>query len=160
MRVGFLPNRAGGKRRRATATVELAVLLPFLIALFVFAADFARVFYVTITLENALSDGSLFGGQVFDNQNQQWIGMQYWQGPNGQLVSVEKVAAELDGANLNPALADSNVNISTGVDEDGNPVNIVTVTYTFSTIVAYPGIPSPVTITRTAQVRIAPATPS
>jgi Flp pilus assembly protein TadG len=147
--------------RRATATVELAVLLPFLVALFLGAADFARIFYVSITVENAIHNAALFGSQVFDNQNQQWIGnQQYWQGPNGQLVSVAKVAAELDGTNLSPALADSNINITSGVDADGNPVNIVTVTYTFSTLVPYPGIPSTVTIVRKAQVRVAPATPS
>jgi hypothetical protein len=39
-------------------------------------------------------------------------------------------------------------------------VNIVTVSYTFTTLVPFPGIPSPVTIVRQAQVRIAPATPS
>jgi Flp pilus assembly protein TadG len=147
--------------RPATATVELAVLLPFLFALVLFAADFARVLYVTITIENSIHNAALFGSQVFDNQNQQWIGnQQYWQGPNGQLVSLAKVAAELDGTNLKPALADSNITVTTGTDADGNRVNIVTVTYTFSTIVPYPGIPSPVTITRTAQVRVAPATPS
>jgi Flp pilus assembly protein TadG len=159
MRVASQPEHA--RSRRATATAELAILLPFLVGLFLFAADFARVFYVTITIENAIHDGALFGSQVFDNQNQQWIGnVQYWQGPNGQLVSLEKVAAELDGSNLSPALADSNITVTSGTDADGNPVNIVTVTYTFTTIVPYPGIPSPVTITRTAQVRIAPATPS
>jgi TadE-like protein len=147
--------------RRATATVELAVLLPFLVSLFLFAADFARIFYVTITIENAIQNSSLFGSQAFDNQNQQWIGnQQYWQGPNGQLVSAQKVAAELDGTNLSPALADSNINITTGTDADGNAVNIVTITYTFTTIVPYPGVPSPVTITRTSQVRVAPATPT
>jgi Flp pilus assembly protein TadG len=152
---------ARSRSRRATATAELAILLPFLISLFLFAFDFARAFYVTITIENAIHDGALFGSQVFDNQNQQWIGnLQYWQGPNGQLVSLEKVAAELDGSNLSPALADTNITVASGTDADGNPVNIVTVTYTFTTIVPYPGIPSPVTITRTAQVRIAPATPS
>jgi Flp pilus assembly protein TadG len=147
--------------RRGAATVELAVVLPFLVLLGLFATDFARVLYYTITIENAVHNGTLFGGQVFDNQNQQWIGnTQYWQGPNGQLVSQEKVATELDGASLNPALADSNVNVSSGTDADGNPVNIVTITYTFSTIVPYPGIPSPIQIVRTAQVRVAPAKPS
>ena len=147
--------------RRATATVELAVLLPFLVSLFLFATDFARAFYVTITIENCIHNGALFGSHVFDNQNQQWIGnVQYWQGPSGQLVSVEKVASELDGTNLSPALADSNITITGGTDADGNPVNIVTITYTFTTLVPYPGIPSPLKITRTAQVRVAPATPS
>jgi hypothetical protein len=147
--------------RRATASVELAVLLPFLVALFLFAADFARVFYVTITLENSIHNAALFGSQVFDNQNQHWIGnQQYWEGPSGQLVSAEKVTAELDGTNISPALADSNIQVTSGTDADGNPVNIVTITYTFTTIVPYPGIPSPLTIVRKAQVRVAPATPS
>ena len=147
--------------RRATAVAELAVLLPFLVALFLFAADFARILYFTITLENCVENAALFTSQSFDNQNQQWIGnQQYWQGPNGQLVSQPKVAAELDGTNLNPALADSNIHVTTGVDADGNPVNIVTVSYTFTTLVPFPGIPSPVTIVRRAQVRIAPAAPS
>jgi Flp pilus assembly protein TadG len=146
--------------RRGTATVELAILLPFLVALFLGAFDFARLFYVTITLENSIHNAALFGAQVFDNQNQQWIGnQQYWQGPSGQ-VSGGKGAAELDATSLNPALSDSNISITSGTDADGNAVNIVTVTYTFNTLVPYPGLPSSVTITRTAQVRVAPATPS
>jgi hypothetical protein len=147
--------------RPGAAAAELALLLPFLVSLGLFATDFARALYYTITIENAVNNGALFGGQVFDNQNQQWIGnQQYWQGPNGQLVSQEKVATELDGSSLNPALADSNVTVTSSNDADGNPVNIVTITYTFSTIVPYPGIPSPVQIVRTAQVRVAPAKPS
>lgn len=147
--------------RRGTATVELAVLLPFLMMLFLFAFDFARVFYYTITIENCVHNAALYGSQSFDNQNQQWVGnQQYWQGPNGQLVAQENVTADLDGTNLTPALATSNVSITSGTDTDGHPVNIVTVTYTFSTIVSYPGIPSPMTIVRTAQVRVAPAQPS
>ena len=147
--------------RRGTATAELAVLLPLLVALFLFAADFARIFYVSITLENAIHNAALFGSRTFDNRNQQWIGnQQYWQGPNGQLITQESVASELDGANLNPALAGSNVSVTSGTDADGNSVAIVTITYTFNTIVPYPGIPSPVTITRTAQMRVAPAKPS
>jgi hypothetical protein len=147
--------------RRGTATLELAVLLPFLVTLALFAIDFSRVLYYTITIENAVSNGALFGGQVFDNQNQQWIGnQQYWQGPGGQLVSQEKVAADLDGSSLSPALATSNVSVSTGTDADGNSVNIVTITYTFSTLFPYPGVPSQVQIVRTAQMRVAPATPS
>jgi hypothetical protein len=148
------------QRRRATASVELAVLLPFLVSIFLMATDFARVLYYTITIENCALNGALFGGQGFDNQNQQWIGnQQYWQGPNGQVVSQEKAVAELDGTNLNPPLADSNITVTTGTDADGNTVNIVTVKYTFNTIVPYPGIPSPVTIVRTAQARVAPAIP-
>jgi Flp pilus assembly protein TadG len=147
--------------RGGTATVELAVLLPFLMALFLFAIDFARVLYYTITIESAIQNSALFGSQSFDNQNQQWIGnVQYWQGPSGQLVSQEKVTAELDGTNLSPALADSNISITSGTDTDGHAVNLVTITYTFNTLVPYPGVPSPITIVRSAQIRVAPAKPS
>ena len=159
-RTSYMTHRTS-QRRDATATVELALLLPLLFGLFLFAADFARALYYTITIENCAHNGALFGSQVFDNQNQQWIGnQQYWQGPSGQLVSLEKAAAELDGTNLNPALADSNVNVSTGTDADGNSVKIITITYTFKPIVPFPGIPSSLSIVRTAQVRIAPAKPS
>jgi Flp pilus assembly protein TadG len=147
--------------RRGNAVAEFAILLPFLVASFLFAVDFARIFYYTITVENCVHDAALFGSQVFDNQNQQWVGnVQYWENPNGTVVSQENAVCLLDGMNLNPAISTANVNVTSGVDADGNPVNIVTVTYTFNTIVPYPGIPSPVTITRTAQIRVAPATPS
>ena len=147
--------------RRGTACVELAMLLPLLMSLFLFATDFARILYYTITIENCALDGALFGAQGFDNQNQQWIANkpQYWQGPSGQVVSQEQAVAELDGTNLKPALADSNITVSSGNDADGNPVNIVTVKYTFNTIVPWPGIPSPLTIVRIAQARVAPPTP-
>jgi hypothetical protein len=152
--------RAAGSKRKATACGEMALLLPLLVGLFLFATDFARILYYTISIENCSLNGALFGGQTFDNMNQQWVGTtQYWQGPAGQVVSLEKAVAELDGTNLNPALADSNVSVSSGTDADGHSVNIVTVTYTFNTIVPYPWIPSPLTIVRRAQARVAPATP-
>ena len=44
--------RAERCRRSATAVVELAVLLPFLVMMFLVAADFARVFYFSLTLTN------------------------------------------------------------------------------------------------------------
>ena len=121
------------RARRGAAVVEMALLLPFLSFVFLASVDFARILYYTIVIDNCCHNASIFGSQTFDNQNQQWIGnQQYWQGPNGQLISQEKVTAELDGTNLNPALAGSNINITSGSDADGHPVNIVTITYTFN----------------------------
>jgi Flp pilus assembly protein TadG len=150
------------RARHGAAVVEFAILLPFLVGLFLFAIDFARILYYTITLENCIHNGALFGSQAFDNQNQQWVGGgQYWQSPSGALVSQEDVATQLDGTNLSPALQGSQIQISSNQkDADGNLVNIVTISYTFTTFVSWPGLPSPVTISRTAQVRVAPATPS
>jgi hypothetical protein len=147
--------------RRAVAAVELAVLLPFLGFILIATVDFARVFYCAMTIENCLHNGAIFGSQAFDNQNQQWLGNnQYWQGPNGQVVSQGRAASELDGTNLNPVLADSNITLANGTDADGNPVSIVTISYPFQTIASYPGIPSQLTIQRSAQMRVAPAVPT
>jgi Flp pilus assembly protein TadG len=150
----------GGSRRRGVAVAELAVLAPVLAFLFLMVIDFARIFYYSITIENCAEVSALFASQCWDNQNQQWIGnVQYWQGPSSS-VSGAQGAGELDGTNLSPALADSNINVTTGKDADGNSVAIVKVTYTFDTIAPFWGIASSITLTRTAQMRIGPAAPS
>ena len=149
------------RRRSGVAAVELAVLLPFLVFAFLAAVDFGRVIYYTITIDNCLHNGAVFASQTFDNQNQQWIGNnQYWQGPNGQLISAVSAATDLDGTNLTPSLGSSNISVSSGTDSLGNPVVNVTITYTFTTLVPYPGIPSSLTISRTMQARVAPPVPS
>jgi hypothetical protein len=146
--------------RGAVAAAELAVLLPFLAFILLATIDFARVFYYAVTIENCLHNGAIFGSQTFDNQNQQWLGNnQYWQGPNGQIVSQGRAASELDGTNLNPVLGDSNITVANATAADGNPVSIVTISYPFQTITQFPGIPSQLTIQRSAQMRVAPAVP-
>jgi hypothetical protein len=147
--------------RSAAATVELALLLPFMMAMFLGVVDFGRLCYFSMTVDDSLHNAMLFSAQTFDNQNQQWIGNnQYWQGPGGQIVSGDTAAAQLDGANLDPPLPAANVQTTPGTDADGNAVMVVTVTYTFQTVVPYPGIPSQVVIRRTGQIRVAPGTPS
>jgi hypothetical protein len=148
------------KVRRGTAVVELALLLPFLVFIFLVSVDFARIIYYTIVIDNCCHNASIFGSQTYDNQNQQWIGnAQYWQGPSNQMVSTEQAAADVDGTNLSPVLSTSNVSVTGGQDSSGNAVNIVTITYTFNTITRFPGLPSTLTIKRSSQVRVAPATP-
>jgi hypothetical protein len=147
------------KGRSASATVELAVLAPFLVPLLLAVIDLGRLFYCTMTVENCLHNAMLFSGQTFNNQQQQWIGTtQYWQGPSGSLTTTQ-AAGELDSTNLTPALADSQITTSSTNDSDGNSVVVVTVTYTFTPLIAYPGLPSSVAISRSAQIRVAPALP-
>jgi hypothetical protein len=151
------------RQRRGTAVAELALLLPFLCFVFLITVDYARILYFAITIDNCAHNGAIYGGQVFDNQNQQWINgqTQYWQGPSGKMLSTEQAAADIDGANLSPALATTNVQVDNSqTNASGNPINIVTITYTFKTLSSFPGIPSSVTITRVLQSRVAPATPS
>jgi hypothetical protein len=157
----FISTPAKDARRRAVAAAELAILLPVLCFMFVVIVDFSRIVYYTMTIENCLHNGAIFGSRMFDNQNQQWVGSnQYWEGPSKEIVSTENSATELDGTNLSPALADANVNVTSGTDADGNSVSIVTITYTFPLLCSCPPIPSSFTITRSAQVRVCPPLPN
>ena len=157
-----LPRPGVAGRRKGTACAELALLLPFLCFVFVATVDFARIIYFTVTIDNCAHNGGVYGSQTYDNANQQWIGSlaQYWEGPNGKIITTEQAATSVDGTNLSPALAKSNVAVASGTDSAGNTTNIVTITYTFNTIVAFPGIPSAVTITRVATARVAPSAPN
>jgi Flp pilus assembly protein TadG len=145
--------------RRGAAAAELAVLLPLLAFIFLITVDFGRIIYYTITIDNCVHNGALYASQTFDNQNQQWISgdAQYWEGRNSQQVSDVASAAILDGCSLDPPLTTSNVTIANGSTANSK---VVTITYNFETITNFPGIPSPVTITRSCQVQVAPAVPN
>src|ERR1051325_1921789 len=106
-------NRSARVVRRGIAAVELAMLLPFMVFVFLVTVDFARIIYYTVVIDNSAHNAAIFGSQVFDNENQQWIQgqTQYWQLANNQMLSTEQAAADVDGANLSPALAYSNVNV-------------------------------------------------
>ncbi len=139
-----------GDRRHGAAAVELAVLLPILMFLFLIAVDWSRVFYYSMTLDNCARNGALFACNSFNDPD--------WQGTSSQIASIQTAAAA-GGTNLNPPVAASNVTVSNTTDADSHTVVIVTVTYTFKTVANYPGIPNP-TLVKTAQMRIAPASPN
>jgi Flp pilus assembly protein TadG len=126
--------------RRATATVELALLAPPLFLMFLIAADYSRLFYHAQIVNNAARNGALYGCADLTHS-----------------VDTKGItsAALADAADLSPA---PSVNSTTGSDADGNYVE-VTVTYTFHTVVTYPGIPSSTTLTRTERMRISPLVP-
>ena len=62
-------------------------------------------------------------------------------------------AALADATNLSPSPTVTSV---LGTDSGGNSYVKVTVTYTFSTIGKYPGIPTSTTLTRSASMAITP----
>jgi hypothetical protein len=129
------------------AAVELAVVAPFLVFLFVVAVDFARVFYYAVAIDNCARNGAAFGSQTAGTPN--------WEGGAGQITSMQQ-AAVADGANLNPPVTADNVTVTNSTDADGNSCVVVTVNYTFSTLTNLPGVPSKVNLQRAAQMRIAP----
>lgn len=129
-------------RRRATATVELAVLLPFLCFCFVVAIDYARIFYVSLTVNNCARNGAAYGSQdaahALDTTG----------------ITTE---AKLDASNLTL----SSLTISSTTDSSTNPTWVeVTASYPFTTITHYMWIPASTTVTRIVRMQVVPATPS
>lgn len=133
-----MPNRASHERR-AAAAVELAVLLPVLIFLFVIAVDFARIFYYSQVIENCARQGALYACDP--------------KAPANNLYDGLDDAALADASNLSPQ---PTVSSATGTDGAGNAYVAVTVTWQFQTITNLPGVPNNVTLSRTVQMRTAP----
>jgi Flp pilus assembly protein TadG len=132
------------RRRRGASAVELALLLPILSLLFVFAIDFARLYYHYSIVTNCARNGALYASD-----------------PTAPLESPYAsvtAAALADASNLNPQPTVSPPTY--GTDSSGHPYVQVTVAYPFSTISNYPGLPNPINLTRTVQMRIAPTLPN
>lgn len=129
--------------RTGAAAIELAVLLPLLVFLFVIGTDFARVFYLSLTLTNCARSGALYASDpsVADES---------------PYSSVEQ-AALADAANLSPK---PTVASAEGLDEAGIGYVVVTVSSTFDTITKFPGVPSQIQLKRSVRMTIAPTRPN
>ena len=135
------PRRCG--QRWGTAAVELAVLLPFLMLLFVLAVDFARVFYCSLTVTNCARAGALYASDPVAAAESPFTSLQS--------------AALSDATNLSPQ---PTVTSQQGTDSLGQPYVEVTVSYPFSTITGYLGSAGNLQVTRTVRTALAPKTPT
>jgi len=132
------PRRA----HRGAAAVEFALILPFLCFAFVAAVDFARVFYYSIAVNNCARNGALYGSKD--------------QAHALDTAGIQ-TAAQLDTVNLDV----TKVGVTSSTDSSTSPNYVtVTVTYPFTTITQYPGITSQITLSRTVQMSVVPATPT
>jgi Flp pilus assembly protein TadG len=131
----------GTTTRRAAVAAELAVLLPFLIFLFVVGVDFARVFYFSVILTNSARNGAAYGS-AGPTQAADTAGIQQ--------------AALADATDISPA---PTVTSTTGTDASNNTYVKVTVQQPFKTVISFPGVPSSITLTRTVQMRVSSLTP-
>jgi Flp pilus assembly protein TadG len=125
--------------RRGAATVELAVLTPFIAFLFVLAVDYARIFYFSQVIENCARQGALYASDP--------------KAPASNLYTTLQNAALADASDLTPQ---PTVTSTTGTDSAGNPYVSVTVTWGFQTVTGFPGLPSNVNLSRTVQMRQSP----
>ena len=128
--------------RPGVAALELAVLLPFLVYLFVIAVDWSRVFYYSVTINNCARNGAIYSSDAYSKV----------QSPYSDVTA----AALADASNLKPQ---PTVASSNGVDAAGKSYVECTVTYPFGTLSKLPGVPQLTQIQRTVRVYSAPQFP-
>ncbi len=133
------------KNNRGQGLLEFALVLPFLLVIVFGVFDLGRVFFTTITLVSASREGvrhlTVHPDDV--SNDPQFIGT----------YLVTKEEARNSGINLS---TDQVVITCTNVDDnsdncDGGEAAVVTVTQDFDLILGWL-LPSPITITRTAQM--------
>ncbi len=141
------------KTERGAQLIEMAILTPFLLLVLLGSTDFARVAYHAITLANAARAGAQFA--TFSSVaafNTAGI----------------KAAADLEAENIGTITVASNLycRCPTGTTVVSCTVGTcpasavkelyidVTASRTFTTLVTWPGVPSPIALSRTATMRV------
>ena len=125
-------------RRRAAATVEFAVLLPFLLYVAVIATDWARLLYYTITIEACARNGAIWQSDADYRSKSPYTTLHQ--------------AATAEAPQLN---ATATVTATPTTDSTNHAAVRVTVSVPFKTITNFPGVPSSQTLTRHCEMRMA-----
>ena len=128
--------------RRGAAVVELAVLLPLLVFIFVVAVDFARVYYFSLTLQNCARAGAMYASDPHVADESPFASTQE--------------AALADATNLSPS---PTITEKKGTDAYGREYVEVTAAYTFETFIDFPVIPSEMDIAKTVRMYISAIKP-
>lgn len=150
-RTGYSKSQAVRYLESGQSAVEFALMATVLMALMLIAADFSRLFFVSIAVNNAARAGAQYGSQSLITAADA-TGMQ--------------TAATTDGSNITGITATASqctCGTSTNVAAcpasyctDNPQATYVTVTTqaTFTTFVTYPGIPSSTTLTGQAIMQV------
>jgi Flp pilus assembly protein TadG len=135
---------AASRRSRAgAAVVELAILAPLMVFLFVIAVDFARVYYFSLTLTSCARSGAFYASDP-------------WTANESPFDSTE-AAALSEAQNISPA---PTIRERHGADGSGHAWVEVTAEHTFSTITGFPGVPNDVQLKRTVRMYVSAITPT
>jgi Flp pilus assembly protein TadG len=144
-----------GELRKGIASVELAILAPVLVFMFLVVWDFSRVFYYATVINNCARNGARWASDP-----------NYFNNPAVAVDPYKTVtaAALADAKNITPTPTVSDPPVY-GTDANGNSDCQVTVSYQFTTVVNYsfPGlvsIPNTVNYSQTVQMRVAPILPN
>jgi YD repeat-containing protein len=161
------------RKQSGQALLELAFMLPILLVLLLGVIEIGRYAYISILIQNAAQAGAFYGAQgngfstdatgITHAAQYDYAGATSGtSSTNGQQVSTLNVTSSVscgcDAAGTITAFScDSATNPSAGTCASGNWVVVVSVTCSgsFNALFAYPGIPTPLAISRTASMRVA-----
>jgi hypothetical protein len=131
--------KSSRKCRQAAAAVELAILLPLVLApLMVITVDWARVFYYGVTLENCARQGAMYGSGAAAGSSITTAATNEWFDPsNGAFASNFTVTS------------------ANGTDGNGDPTIAVTASCQVKLVCSIPGIGQAFNVSRTVTMRIA-----
>jgi len=130
--------------RCGAALVEMALILPLLILLFLICVDFGRFATVHVAVTNAAREGANFGGtHSFTDAT-----YELWKSKMGDAIT-----EEMQGV---PAFSEDELTIDepTVLASDQRARVQVKVSYVFRPAVAWPAIPRELTIVRTAEMPV------
>ena len=155
--------RGRGGSETGSALVELAMALPLLVIIMIITIDFARVFYLGMALTNAARAGAQFGVQTLARTGD-FVNIQNTATAATNVTGITAVATRLCQCATNAGVfsgtapgANSCNNAESVACPGAHRVMTVTVTTTkaFRTIMrAVPGVANPLTLTRTATLRV------
>ena len=166
-------NRTNAKRqlRPGAATVELAVLLPFLAFFFVIGSDWARIFYTSMTIQNAARNAAYYASEypgvtdkmVYGYSNVYDAAADDIETPLG-VTGMNMYYGPTSNNSYGTSIPSSGTTVPDSQDSYGTNVKIITVTYPFAMIsnfpIPVPGVPTTVVLQRSVYMRTAPVLPN
>jgi Flp pilus assembly protein TadG len=152
-----------GRSEHGAALVELAVSLPVVLLVFVITIDFARVFYLSIALTNAARAGAQYGSSTLARSGDT-TGMETTATSAVNTTGVSAVASRLCQcasdtgvfSSTSPTANDCTTPAAVSCAGNHRVITVtVTTTKTFTTLVNFPGVPSSLSVSRNATLRVA-----
>ena len=122
------------------SAMEFALLAPILLILMLGVVDFGRVYFAYISVTNGARNGAHFASQGT--------------GAAADIDGIRAAAIVETSDLLNTSETNPDVSVATGTDSQGRLYADVTMTYTFSSIFPWPGLPSSIDVDRTVRARV------